>query len=254
MITKLSPARRLTNTALEVWSAHHTIHGMVEVDITEARRRMRAIRAATGESLSMTSFIIHCFAAALAREPRLNALVKRGRLFTFDTVNVSTMVEREVHGEKTITGLNVRGAERKSVREIHAEIRQAQTQPTDGVGDYEGMRWVRWMPAWLLLLSMRLMFSDPARVHRVGGVAGVTAVGMFASGIAWGLPITPNSVMVTVGGIGVRPAVVDGQLVEREVLCLTLSFDHAVVDGAPAARFSAALQALLTAAHGLDAP
>lgn len=58
--------------------------------------------------------------------------------------------------------------------------------------------------------------------------------------------------MLTIGGIGKRPALEGGQVVEREVLCLTVSFDHAVVDGAPAARFTSALRALLSAADGLD--
>lgn len=251
-VQRLSPGRTLSNTALDVWRSHHTIHGLVEVDVTEPRRRIREIRDATGETLSMTAFILHCLARALVSEPRLNAVVKRGKLYMFDTVNVATMVERELHGDKTVAGLNIRGAERKSLRQIHDEIRAAQTRKIEKVGQLEGMRWLAWTPAWLLRLIVRLTFLWPAQVHRMGGVAGVTAIGMFASGIAWGVPITPNTVMVTVGGIGLRPAVVDGALVEREVLCLTLSFDHAVVDGAPAARFTARLKSLISSAEGLE--
>jgi pyruvate/2-oxoglutarate dehydrogenase complex dihydrolipoamide acyltransferase (E2) component len=52
------------------------------------------------------------------------------------------------------------------------------------------------------------------------------------------------TLMVTVGSIGLRPAGHDAQ-VSREVLCLTLSFDHTVVDGGPAARFAATLRTIV---------
>ncbi|MFH1811612.1 MAG: 2-oxo acid dehydrogenase subunit E2 [Pseudomonadota bacterium] len=45
------------------------------------------------------------------------------------------------------------------------------------------------------------------------------------------------TVAVTVGSLFEQPVLRDGQLENREHLCLTLSFDHDVVDGAPAARF-----------------
>lgn len=253
-VSRLPAARVLTNNALEVWRSHHTIHGLIEVDVTRARARLRELRGATGESLSMTAFVIHCLARALAREPRLNSVVRGSRRYTFDTVNVSTMVEREVAGEKVVSNTTIAAAETKSVREIHAQIRRAQAEPLESARHVRWMPFVQWLPGWLLRFVLTLVFARPSLVNRMGGVVGVTAVGMFASGIAWGLPITPNSVMLTIGGIGTRAALEDGQLVEREVLCLTVSFDHAVVDGAPAARFTALLQAFLSEAHGLDAP
>jgi len=69
------------------------------------------------------------------------------------------------------------------------------------------------------------------------GVAGVTAIGMFGAGAAWAIPLTSATVTVTVGSTVRRPVLVDGALEDREHLCLTLSFNHDIVDGAPAARF-----------------
>lgn len=250
-VSKLPTGRVITNNALVVWSAHHSIHGLVEVDVTEARQRMRAHRMATGESLSMTAFVIHCFAIAVSREQGLNAVVRHGKVYAFETVNVATMVERDVSGEKVISAVVIRNAERKTVREIHAEIRQAQTQPINSAGDITKLGWIEWLPGWLMRLVVRVMHSKPQAIHKFGGITGVTAVGMFTSGIGWGLPITPNTVMLTIGGIGERPAIEAGQLVERETLCLTISFDHEVVDGAPAARFVTNLKKLLSDAEGL---
>jgi hypothetical protein len=56
------------------------------------------------------------------------------------------------------------------------------------------------------------------------------------------------SLELIVGGISQQPVVVDGQVVVRDVLNLTLAIDHDIIDGAPAARFGAELrQALETA-------
>jgi pyruvate/2-oxoglutarate dehydrogenase complex dihydrolipoamide acyltransferase (E2) component len=66
---------------------------------------------------------------------------------------------------------------------------------------------------------------------------GVTSLGMFSRGGGWAIPIAPLTLVATVGGIADRPVVRDGRIVARPMLPLTLSFDHAVIDGAPAARF-----------------
>jgi pyruvate/2-oxoglutarate dehydrogenase complex dihydrolipoamide acyltransferase (E2) component len=59
--------------------------------------------------------------------------------------------------------------------------------------------------------------------------------------------------MITVGGIATKPRYVDGVLQPRELLDLTISVDHAVVDGAPAARFARRLAELVEHAVGLSA-
>ncbi|HSJ46354.1 MAG TPA: 2-oxo acid dehydrogenase subunit E2 [Euzebyales bacterium] len=83
----------------------------------------------------------------------------------------------------------------------------------------------------------------PAAAARFAPPVGISSLGMFDAG-GWGIPLSPMTLMVTVGGILHRPAFVDGELQERQLPPLTLSFDHAVVDGALAARFSATLSRL----------
>ena len=46
--------------------------------------------------------------------------------------------------------------------------------------------------------------------------------------------------MVTVGGIDQKVRQLEGQFCVREMLSLTLSLDHDMIDGSPAARFAAA--------------
>ena len=57
-----------------------------------------------------------------------------------------------------------------------------------------------------------------------------------------------------VGGLATKPAVVGGQIAEREYLCLTLNMDHDLIDGAPAARFIKRLTDLIESGAGLHDP
>ena len=78
------------------------------------------------------------------------------------------------------------------------------------------------------------------------GVVGVTAIGMFGAGSIWLVPLTNATVTVAIGSISKKPVLVDGNLQEHEFLCLTISFDHDIVDGAPAARFTRRFAELLS--------
>ena len=79
----------------------------------------------------------------------------------------------------------------------------------------------------------------------------ITAVGMFGKGGGWGIPVAEHTLMITLGGIAEKPGVVDGQIAIREHLSLTLSINHAIVDGAPAARFAQRLKELIESDYGL---
>jgi pyruvate/2-oxoglutarate dehydrogenase complex dihydrolipoamide acyltransferase (E2) component len=80
----------------------------------------------------------------------------------------------------------------------------------------------------------------------------LSAVGMVGKGAGWGIPpSSPSICWITVGGIGPRREDVDGQIVTRDYLSLTVSFDHRMIDGAPAARFTERLKELIESGYGL---
>jgi pyruvate/2-oxoglutarate dehydrogenase complex dihydrolipoamide acyltransferase (E2) component len=90
------------------------------------------------------------------------------------------------------------------------------------------------------------------RIRQRIGTVGVTAVGMFAGGGGFGITqLTLMSLQVVVGGVSPRPRAVDGDVQVRDVLDLTVTIDHNVVDGAPAARFGADLRQLIEQASVL---
>ncbi len=131
---------------------------------------------------------------------------------------------------------SIREAQRKSFRQIHEEIREHQRHESDRLGSLSGLSWATLLPGFLLRAFMRLGSRSIRLADRFGAV-GVTAVGMFGEGALWFVPLSSATVVLTVGSIVRREG--------REHLCLTASFDHAIVDGAPAARFMRRLAELL---------
>ena len=80
----------------------------------------------------------------------------------------------------------------------------------------------------------------------------LTAVGMVGQGAGWGIPpSSPSICWITVGGIGRKRDDAGGQNATRECLNLTVSFDHNMVDAAPAARFTQRLKELIESGYGL---
>jgi pyruvate/2-oxoglutarate dehydrogenase complex dihydrolipoamide acyltransferase (E2) component len=76
---------------------------------------------------------------------------------------------------------------------------------------------------------------------------------MFGKSGGWGIGFLPTHTLgLTVGGIAQKPGVHEGQIEVREYLNLTLSFDHDIVDGAPAARFTRKLIELIETATVLE--
>ena len=91
--------------------------------------------------------------------------------------------------------------------------------------------------------AMYAVMRRSVRAHQLTGTVQVTAVGMFAGGEGFALaPPTLAWVLVVVGGRRRRPRVIGEQIAVRDVLDLTVTVDHNVVDGAPAARFGANLR------------
>lgn len=233
----------------------HMIHALLEVDVTEARRLIHEHKARTGEALSFTAFVAACLAKAVDEDKAIHAYRRgRKRLVVFDEVDVNTMVERQVGGRTMGTPNIIRAANKKTLREIHEEIRAAQAR---AVEDTQGMEWFRWaplvarLPLWLRTLAWRAMERRPHTLKRVAGTVGLTAVGMFGLGAGWGITIPFLTLNVVLGGIAEKPALVGGHVEARQYLCVTISVDHDVVDGAPAARFAKRFRELIESSYGL---
>jgi pyruvate/2-oxoglutarate dehydrogenase complex dihydrolipoamide acyltransferase (E2) component len=228
--------RRMVAASAAVGRERNNIHALLEVDVATPRRLMREHRQRTGETLSLTAYVVTCLAQAIAQHPHLNAFRKGGQLVLLEEVTISVLVEREIEGEQVPEPFGIRAAQKKTYRQIHNEIRVAQRHGTDGLGGLSGTGWVRFIPGFLLRLFIHTASQSISMMNRFGAI-GVTAVGMFGSGALWLVPLSGATVAVTVGSIVERPTVCEGRVEAREHLCLTVTFNHDIVDGAPAARF-----------------
>jgi pyruvate/2-oxoglutarate dehydrogenase complex dihydrolipoamide acyltransferase (E2) component len=248
---------------MELSHRKHTMYGLIEVDVTDARRAIKRHRAHTGTPVSLTAFIIYCLARAVAADPAMQAYrLGRRRLVLFGEVDVAIMVEREVDGARMPLPYIIRAAEAKSIDQIGLELRAVQRQSPEDVA--LGSISPRLRPivqhglsAWLALPTTmrRLVWSwtlaDPYRRKRLSGTVGLTSVGMFGHGVGWGVTPMGHSLAVIVGGLSTRTTVAGSGIEPHEYLCLTLTLDHDVIDGAPAARFTTRFKNLIESCAGI---
>ncbi len=239
---------------LDQAARRHTMHALLELDVTDARRAIHQRRAETGEPLSFTAFVVACLARAIDQDKTMHAHQKGTRdLVLFDDVDVTVVVERTVDAAKIPVPYIVRAANHKTAVEISREISDA------AAGTLPYARARRLLPLWLRVphvvraAVLSRWLADPHRRKRLTGTTFVSSVGMFGRGTAWGIPQAQNYTLgLTVGSFARKPGLVkraDGERIEpREFVCLTLSMDHEIVEGAPAARFVAQLSELLASA------
>ncbi|HEX6110007.1 MAG TPA: 2-oxo acid dehydrogenase subunit E2 [Ktedonobacteraceae bacterium] len=228
------------------------IHGLLEVDVTRAHAHLREYKAKTGESLSFTAFLTACLAKAVDEHKAVQACRQGSKhLIVFEEVDVYLPIEHDVAGQKQPMPYILRAANRKTVREIHHEIRAAQVQDvTKDLMRFQSLPTLLFQPyLWIFTWRGR---RYPRLSKKYVGTVGITAVGMFGNGAGWGIPpASPTPLMMTVGGIAEKPGVVNGTIAIRDYLSLTISFDHDIIDGAPAARFTERLKELIESGYGL---
>ncbi len=205
------------NVAKSAFSAPH-VTLTLEVDMTEcAGFRTKAlpdIEKAYGVRLSYTDILVKAVAKALSEHPRLNATFDGEAIWLHNAKNIGIAVALE---EGLIVPV-IRNVETKTLgvlaQELKASVERARTgkfTPDD--------------------LS--------------GGTFTITNLGAFGIDVFDPIIVTGQAAILGVGRIAEKPVVLSGQIVIRSMMNLCLSFDHRIVDGAPAARFLQRLKELL---------
>lgn len=167
-------------------------------------------RTANGDAPSYHDILIQLVAATLRELPQLNACWHRDGIYQYDDIHIALAVDCEAG----LLAPVVRHADRLSLDEITSRTRQL-------IADARANR-----------LSQQLLEV---------GTFTITSLGAF--GIDAFTPILnlPQAGILGVGRIVEEPIVRDGQIVAGHTLCLSLTFDHRIVDGAPAAKWLSAL-------------
>jgi pyruvate/2-oxoglutarate dehydrogenase complex dihydrolipoamide acyltransferase (E2) component len=261
-------SRKPTIDTLDWGKRKHHVTFLVEVDLTDAREFLHELKARTGEGLSFTGWVVKCIGQAVSEHKIVQSMRRgRGRLILFDDVDVSVVVKRSVENrdnpsETLPMPYVIRRANEKTVKEIHDEIRSAQSESFGegevqlGAGrDARLTRTFNRMPRFLRnLLVWRRLANNPFFAKKMIGTVVVTSIGSIAksSGNAWAIPIGIHPLVIALGSISRKPGVVGDEIKIREYLSMTIMFDHDVVDGVPAGRFAQRLKELLEQGHGLS--
>lgn len=185
-----------------------------EADATEfvdLRERLKASLAdELGFNLGYNDLLIKLVARALREFPYMNARLEgdlaTGAIRHLARVNVALAVD----AERGLLVPVVRDADRKGLVEVAREVRRLVERARSGTA----------LPDEL-----------------TGSTFTITNLGVYEIDAFTPIINLPETAILGVGRIKARPAVVDGELRVRQTMWLSLTFDHRLVDGAPAARF-----------------
>ncbi len=186
-----------------------------EVDVTQLIDRRQEVQREF--NATYTDFIIQACAHALKQHPRMNAALDADTLKTQEQINVGVAVALD---EGLIVPV-IHNADKKPLKEIAQEARSLAEKARAG----------------------KLTLEEVS-----GGTFTVSNLGMFGVDAFTPILNTPQTGILGVGRIVEKPAVYRGEIAKRAMMVLSLTFDHRVIDGAPAGAFLQTVADLL--AHG----
>jgi len=172
------------------------------------RTKMRETGEREGVRITILPLIMKAVAGALRRHPALNASLDEDReeIVLKKKVDVGMAVDA---GDGLVVPI-VRNADAKSVIELAREIERLSAAAREGVlapGDL------------------------------IGGTFTISSVGSIGGLFSYPIINVPEAAILAAHKIVTRPVVRDGEIVPREMMYLSLSFDHRIVDGGEATRF-----------------
>ena len=206
-------ARRMTESKTTI--PHFYVSA--EVDMTEAlawRKRLNDAAAADGYKISVNDMVLKACAAALVKFPNINASFGGDHIALHDHVNISIAVAIK---EGLISPV-VHNLEQKSIGRIARETADIVARARDG----------------------KLRADEYS-----GGTFTVSNLGPFGIDSFSAIITPPQSAALAVASSVQKAVVVDGQIVIRDRMTITISADHRVTDGAEAAQFVSEVRRLL---------
>ncbi|MGM0591769.1 MAG: 2-oxo acid dehydrogenase subunit E2 [Halobacteriota archaeon] len=189
---------------------HVTHHDEVDVtELVELRGELKDVAAEESVKLTYMPFVMKAVVAALKAFPLVNS--------TLDEENEEILLHEEYNlGVATATDAGlmvpvVDDVDRKGLLELASEVAEKAQSARD---------------------------RTITRPEMTGGTFSITNVGAIGGEYATPVVNYPEVAILALGAIKQKPRVVDGEVVPRHVLTLSLSFDHRVVDGAVGAQFT----------------
>ena len=186
-----------------------------EADVTQLSDRRQEVRQEF--NVTYTDFIVQACAHALRQHPRMNASLEGNIIHVHNDIHVGLAVALD---EGLIVPV-VRDADKKSLKDIAAEAKT---------------------------LAEKARASQLKLEEVSGGTFTVSNLGMYGVDAFTPIINAPQSGILGVGRIVEKPVIYRGEVTRRSMMVLSLTFDHRVIDGAPAGAFLQTVADLL--AHG----
>ena len=189
----------------------------IDVDMTrvmEARKSINAMLEKQGEKISINDILLKAMAAALRAHPNCNAQWHGDHIRRFNPVHIAVAVAIE---DGLITPV-IKNAHLKGIAQIGREVKE---------------------------LAGRAREKKLLPEEYTGSTFSLSNLGMFGIHEFTAIINPPEAGILAVGGIVETPVVVDGEVVVRPRMRMTMSCDHRVIDGAQGSRFLATLKIML---------
>jgi pyruvate dehydrogenase E2 component (dihydrolipoamide acetyltransferase) len=177
-----------------------------EADLTSLGAELKRLTEAWGRRASYTEAAIRACAIALRDHPRMTAILVEGQLLYPSQIDIGVAIALT----EGLVAPIIRSADRKGLAELNTEIAELAEKARTG----------------------RLSLDELQ-----GGCFTVTNLGGYRIDAFTPVINPPQSAILGMGRGRLRPAIVDGAVVPRNMATLSLTIDHQVVDGAPGAAF-----------------
>jgi pyruvate dehydrogenase E2 component (dihydrolipoamide acetyltransferase) len=186
-----------------------------EADVTDAMRlRQGLARQWTDGGLSPLHLVIKATARALREHPRMNAIQRENEIELVGEVNVGIAVALP----EGLIVPTVRRADEKGLAEIARESQGLANKVRERKASYDEV---------------------------TGGTFTITNLGTYDIDAFTPIINPPHEGILGIGRVVEKPIVHEGEITRRSMMFLSLTFDHRVIDGAPAAEFLRAVKGYL---------
>lgn len=204
-------ARRLVTSIGPV--PHFFLTTEIEMDkAAELRRQLNELDPEN--KVSINDLIIKVVAVALIQHPTVNASFQEKTIRYYERADIGVAVAVE---DGLITPI-VRGANAKSVGQISREVRE---------------------------LAERARNRKLKPEEYTGATFSISNLGMLGIDEFTAVINPPEAAILAVGAMTAKPVVREGQVVVRQIMRVTMSCDHRVIDGATGAKFLQTLKKIL---------
>ena len=186
-----------------------------EIEMDRAAEMRRGINALDPDlKLSINDIVIKVVAAALVQHPAVNASFQDKFIRYYEHADIGVAVAIE---DGLITPV-IRGADQKSLSEIASEVRE---------------------------LAERARTRKLQPEEYTGATFSISNLGMFGVDEFTAVINPPEGGILAVGAMTPKPVVRDNEIVVRQMMRVTMSCDHRVIDGATGAKFLQTVKKIL---------